>query len=161
MNITMEIVSWWNLSRQLEKFIWTALKRPNYWDGVLKVMEELKDENFNTEWSWLTINPRRSPLSVSTVRARKQRSWYYRQSPSRPKILRWTWNLQDNISYIKDSTYCAMKFNAKYALFHQDWSWRMRRSVFEFNPKVKAEIMRAIQKQFDEEVGIWNARKSS
>lgn len=157
----MKMIWWWNLSRSLEDFMNKAMKWENYRDGVLDTMEKFKDENFAKEWWTLQINPKRAPLSVATSKARIKRVWYYKQSPNRPWTLRWTWNLQENIQKIKSSLSCAMVFNANYAIYHQDGKGSKRRAVFEFSPQVKTEIMRTIQKQFNDEIGIRNARKSS
>lgn len=157
----MKIISWGNISRQLEWFMSKAMKRENYRDDVLDTMEKIKDKNFSSEWRQNVINPKWAPLSVWTALARAKRTWYYKRPSNRPSMLRWTGNLQDNIKRVKSQYSCQMIFNTQYAIYHQDGKWAKHRALFEFNPSVKAEIMRAIQKKFNEEIGIRNARKSS
>lgn len=158
--LKMSLVSWWNLSRQFEDFIKKWLNFENYRDWVLDKIDEMKNDNMKVEWWQLVINPKRAPLSVSTSKARARRTWYYKKSPNRPGILRWTWNLQDNITKIKNRYSCALVMNAKYAIYHQDGKGSKHRAMFEFNPRTKAEVVRIIQTQFNDEIGIWNARKS-
>lgn len=148
-----------NLSRQLEDFMQKSLNFENYWDGVLDVMKKEKDRIFKSEGRSLQINPKWSPLSLTTQLARQRRQGYYKQQPNNPGILRWTWNLQDNIKTTKEKNSCAMEFKADYAEYHQTGKGARKRAVFEFTNDVKTNIMKAIQVQFNKEVGIWNARK--
>lgn len=157
----MEMVGWWNLSRSLEQFMDQAMDWENYRDWVLDTMKKEKDKIFSTEWAVLSNNPRRAPLSVGTATARAKRTWYYKNAPNNPRILRWTSNLQTNISTTKDKLSCTMSFNADYAIYHQMGNGAKHRAVFEFNPAIKAEIMRSIQTQFNQYVWIWNARQAS
>jgi phage gpG-like protein len=159
--IQFKIISWWNLSRSLESFIKDKMDRKDYRDWVLDTMNDIKDKNFKSEWRDLKINRKRQPLSVSTSQARMKRTWYYKNQPRNPWILRWTGNLQENITREKKDLSCALIFNANYAIYHQDWQWSKHRTIFEFNNPVKAEIMRNIQTQFNKNIWIWNARKSS
>ena len=161
MDMKMEMIWWGNISRQLEDFMQQAMDRENYRPTVLDTMKKAKDENFKTEWGQLQINPKWAPLSVSTARARSRRTGYYKNPPNSPGLLRWTGNLQTNISTTADKLACTMTFNADYAHWHQEWQWSKHRAIFEFSNPVKAEIMRSIQTKFNEYVGIWNARKSS
>lgn len=156
--ITLSITWWWNLSRQLEQFM-EKIPFENYADSIIWTMKEQKDENFKREGKNMQINPKWSPLTPSTQQARAKRSWYYKKSPNRPWVLRWTWNLQDNISTQKSKESVVMKFNADYAYRHQRGNWRMHRVLFEFNNPVKTEIIRAMQTYFNKEIWVRNARK--
>ena len=151
----------WSLSRQLEDFISKSLDFEKYRDSVLDVMKEEKNNIFNAGWKNLQIHQKRSPLSLTTQLSRQRRTGYYKQSPNNPWILRWTGNLQNNIKTDKTKNSCSMEFKSDYAIYHQDGKWSKKRAVFEFNNKIKTQIMKAIQVQFNEEIWIWNARKSS
>lgn len=154
----MTLVNWGNISREFEWFINKITNFQDYWDGVLDIMEEEKDKNFKTEWANMQITWRRNPLSPTTQKLRAQRSWYYKNPSNKPWILRWTGNLQEKIARKKNAWSCAMLFQMPYAIDHQAWKWRMKRPLFEFSPKVKAEIIRSIQTEFNKRIWIRNSR---
>jgi hypothetical protein len=49
MQLSMSIISGGNLSRSLEDFMTKSMKWEDYWDDVLKTLEETKDKNFKEE----------------------------------------------------------------------------------------------------------------
>ena len=110
---------------------------------ALDVIDKSKDENFKTKWS--NLNNKRAWLSPTTLKARKNRSWYYKQAPNNPSTLRWTWRLQENTKQTPEKSVWIYEFLQDYAKYHQTGSWKMKRPLFEFTSKVNAEISRKMQ----------------
>lgn len=110
----------------------------------MELIKAKTDQNFakktsDTAWRW-------SSLSPSTTTARANRRWYYKNAPSNPGILRWTWRLQESVKIAVTSTMWSIEYTAPYAVYHQMWGWDVpRRKFLELDTSTKAEIARKFQ----------------
>lgn len=151
------IVNWEKqLSRNLRIFavnIWNL--QPFFKDSV-DIVHERSNSIFKSSWSNVEKSPTWKPLSQSTLKARSSRKGYYRQSPSSPWVLRWTWKLQDNISKSFTKTSWKLEYLQPYAKYHQNW-WKKlpKRAIIDLSNSTNALIIKALQKKINDDIWIF------
>ena len=147
MQISIKINWVTELSRNLRV---TATKIQDFTPFIkdsLDIMKDRTDEIFKNQWNNVEKAPVWKALKSSTVMARNWRHWYYKQTPNNPWILRWTWNLQDNVTKEVWKNKWTLSYNAPYANFHQDWWGKLpKRAIIDLSNKTNELIIKAMQK---------------
>lgn len=133
----------WNLIRYFDSLDKDISNFKPFMIDAVDEIQKASNENFATKWA--KLNNKRAPLSQTTLNARKSRSWYYKQAPNNPWILRRTWKLQENTKKTATEKDWIFEFLQDYAKYHQTWKGRMKRPLFEFTAEVNAEISRRMQ----------------
>ena len=155
--INFEVDGVVQLSRNLRVLAtWIDKLKPFYKDSINIVQKRsnsiFKKQGSNVEksnkWAW---------LSSGTKKARDNRRWYYKQRPNNPKTLRWTWNLQDNVTKTVTSQFWIFKYNAPYAVFHQRGGRNLpKRAIIDLNNATNAKIVRTLQSFINKNIWIYN-----
>ena len=157
MHLEFEIEWDKQLSRSL-RLTWIAISnfKPFFKDAVW-IMHEKSDEIFKKKWKNVEKNPKWKKLSKWTIRARSERSGYYRKSPNNPSTLRRTWNLQNSWKETVTERLGALEYTAKYAKYHQKW-WKHlpRRAIIDLDNKTNTKIIKSFQKHINEKIKIFN-----
>lgn len=123
---------------------------------ALGVVEDRTDEIFSKEGSDVKKNPKWKKLADSTKKARSNRWGYYKKSPSKPSTMRWTGNLQKNRTKTANNRGGILKFNAPYAIYHQNGGKHLpKRAIIDIDNSTIAEITRSLQKKIQQEIGIY------
>jgi phage gpG-like protein len=127
---------------------------------AVDIIKERSDELFENNGSNLEKWPSWAALSSGTTNARNKRRWYYKQSPSRPWVLRWTGRLQDDVTKTASDTEWGLKFNAPYAWFHHKWGGKLpKRRLIDLNNKTNEKIVKALQKLIHTQLQIFGRQR--
>lgn len=122
----------------------------------LEIVEERKDEVFDKQGGTLKWQS----LAASTQRARANKWGYYKKGASNPGILRWTGNLQDNVTKKASANEAFLGFNASYAKYHQSGGAHLpTRKVVDWDNKTKTKIIKALQKHLHESFGSFSDKR--
>lgn len=150
MKITITINGATELSRALRDVAVDMKNLKPVLSESIDVIEERKDEIFKTQGRNLEKSPAWKGLSATTNQARQKRWGYYKKAPSSPGILRWTGNLQDNITKKSNDTSASMTFNADYAGYHQSGGGKLaKRALIDLNEKTNEKIVKVFQKSVE------------
>lgn len=96
------------------------------------------------------------PLAPSTIKARERRWGYYKHTPSRPGVLRWTGNLQENKNRHVSDRKGSLTWQAPYAVYHQDGGGKLpRRVVVDLSNETNMLIVKSLQAKIHRDVGIF------
>lgn len=131
--------------------------KPFYRDAIDIVHDRSKSIFANdgknlVQWKW-------RPLKSSTIKARSRGWWSYSQAPSKPWVLRWTGKLQDSVKKVITNNSGQLSFTASYAPYHHNGTKTLpKRKLIELDPRTSAEIVRALQKHINKQIGISNLR---
>lgn len=150
-------VSWQQqLSRNLRVLVQNIADMEWFYNSAIDIVEKRTDEVFAWRWQNVEKNPSWKALAFTTQDARARRMWYYKREPNRPSIMRWTWRLQEDRKREVHKDHGMLAFNAPYAQYHQSWWWRLpRRAIIDLDNKTNAEIVRAMQKKINDDIGIF------
>lgn len=156
-SVTLQLEWWDRLSRRIEGVDTMLSNLQPFFRDTVDLLKKKSDEVFSTKWQRL-LWWRWAWLSSSTTKARVNRRWYYRRQPNNPSVLRWTGNLQDNVTKKSTKDYGQLIFNAPYAWYHHVGRWQRRRKLVELDPKTNAEIIRILQTYIIKEFGTKSFR---
>lgn len=151
-------LQWWQaISRALEVAAEWIKDYAEFFEEALTLVEDSVDQAYETWWqsTWLW---KWKDLDERTKIARQKRYWHYKNSPSNPKILRWTWAMQDSKNKVITDMMASLEYTDPKAKYHQFWFGVPARPFLVLNPKLSAEITRALQKHIDNVLGIANLR---
>ena len=96
------------------------------------------------------------PLAASTIKAREKRWGYYKRSPSRPGVLRWTGNLQENKDRHVSDRGGRLTYRAPYAIYHQDGGGHLpRRVVVDLSDETGMQIVKSLQAKINRDIGVF------
>lgn len=131
-----------------------------FFENALDIIAARSDSLFAAQGSNVQKGPAWPPLSEKTLKARKNRWGYYKRSPSRPGILRWTGNLQEkrdrHVSPMKGSLTFAMPYSG----YHQDGSGKLpKRVIVDLSNPTNVEIVRALQAHMHKAVGTFGKQR--
>lgn len=144
------------MSRNLRVFAADIKNLREFFEEALEIVGARSDELFSAEGANVQKANRWAPLAASTIKARTNRTGYYKQSPSNPSTLRWTGNLQTNRTLMVGSNKGTLTFNAAYAVYHQAGGGSLpRRVVIDLSNPTNKAIVQALQKQIHEKTGIF------
>lgn len=144
------------MSRNLRVFAKDIGDLRSFFEEAIEIIGARSDELFNSEGSKVQKANPWAPLAPSTIKARQKRWGYYKRTPSRPAMMRWTGNMQENRTIMIQSDKASLSFNAKQAVYHQGGGGSLSRRVIVdlSNPTNKA-IIQALQKLIHQKVGIF------
>lgn len=145
------------LSRNLRLLSENIDDMSEFTSGAVDIIEKRTNKIFQSQWSIVQKAPTRKPHAASTRKARAKRRWYYKKSPSRPGLLRWTWNLQNSIKKESSSKSWRVRFDADYAVYHQDGGKNLpKRALIDLDNRTNADIVRTLQTVINQAIGVFN-----
>lgn len=156
MEIKIDVQGVTQLSRNLRIFVDSLQNMQPFYSEAVDLVKARSDKIFADKWTSVQKWQKWKPLAASTLKARGRRSWYYANSPSRPSTLRWTGNLQDNVTKTITPKWWSLKYNAPYAVYHQEWWGNLpQRPIIDLDNTTNAELIRLLQKKVDQDIGIF------
>lgn len=144
------------MSRDLEVLVTNIPKLNTYFNTAQDIIDARIDDIFDKQGASLKNNPVWPALKPSTVKARQNRTGYYRRPPKgTPKILHWTGNLQDNRIRRVGKDFVETELAAPYAVYHFRGGPNLAaRKVVELDQATITELERALQVHIDKTIGI-------
>lgn len=143
------------LSRNLRVFVTQLPKMSQFFEDAVWIIEKKSDQIFKQTWSNVEKNPKWSPLATSTLKARANRWWYYKNQPASPSVLRWTGRLQTDRTKVVNDKFGSLTFNAPYAIYHQDGGTHLpRRAMIDIDNQSATEMVRALQSKINKDIWI-------
>lgn len=156
MQMTISINGDVQLSRNLRVFVDSLNNMAPFYQDAIDIVKERGDSIFSAQWSNVEKWPKRKPLSASTQKARLNRRWYYKNSPSNPGILRWTGRLQTDITTRANDRFWSLEYNAPYAPYHQSGWWNLpRRPFLDLSNEVNTRLLKKLQEKIQKDIGIF------
>lgn len=144
------------LSRNLRVFSGKISNMKDFYQDAVKVVEDRTDDIFRQKGSNVEKSNKWEKLSAGTLRARERRYGYYKKTPNRPSVLRWTGRLQEDLTKIVTSTRGKLTFNAPYAIYHQRGGGNLpKRVIVDLSRQTNTEIVKALQKKVQRDMGIF------
>lgn len=146
------------LSRNLRVFAKNITNLKDFFQDALDIVEKKSNSIWATAWGNVEKNPKWKGLAASTEKARERRWGYYKKAPSNPWVMRWTGRLQDDRDKKVSDAQGSLTYNAPYAVFHQEWGWRLpRRAIIDLDNGTNVQLVKALQAKINKEIGIfWN-----
>jgi len=156
MQIKFEVNWQIQLSRNLRLVAINLKNLKPFFEKSLDIIKERTDEVFEKEWSNVEKNPKWRKLTPRVEKARIKRWWYYKKTPNNPWILRWTWNLQENITKEATNKNWVLIYNAPYAIYHQNWWLNLpKRAIIDLSNKVNDKIIKTLQMKINNDIKIF------
>lgn len=155
--LTIELQGGDKLSRSLEIAAREISDFEQFFDDSLTIVENSVQEAQKTSWSSTGLW-KREGLSSRTQLARQRRYGYYKNAPSSPGVLRWTWKMLSSTVKTVKKKFWSLEYTDPRAKYHQFGMWVPKRPFLVLDPKTNAEITRALQKHIDDTFGIANLR---
>jgi hypothetical protein len=144
------------MARNLRVFAKDLGDLREFFTDAIEIIGTRSDELFSREGSNVEKANTWAPLAPSTIKARQKRWGYYKASPSRPGVLRWTGNMQENRTIKIQSDKASLTFNAKQAVYHQGGGGSLsRRVVVDLSNPTNKAIIQSLQKLIHQKVGIF------
>ena len=150
-------VSWeQQLSRNLRVFADSLTNLKEFYEQAIDIVKRRSDDLFSAQGSNVEKWPKWRWLAASTEKARINRRWYYKKSPSNPWVLRWTGRLQTDITTTANDRYWSLEFNAPYAWYHQSGWWNLpKRPILDLSNETNTLIMKALQEKIQRDIWIF------
>lgn len=127
-----------------------------FYEAALDIIAERSDALFSAEGSNVEKANAWPPLSAKTLKARDRRWGYYRRTPSRPGLMRWTGNLQEKRDRHVTQSRGRLTFTMPYSGYHQDGGKNLpKRVIVDLSNPTNVEIVRALQVHINNAVGIF------
>lgn len=146
------------LSRNIRAFVDRLDNLGEFFRDAIDIVEARTDDLFSKEGSNVEKAGRWPPLAASTIEARTRRWGYYKKSPNKPGVLRWTGNLQENRNKNINDAFGELTFRAPYAIHHQKPGTPGRppqRVVIDLSNSTNTEIVRALQTKIHKDIGMF------
>lgn len=163
MDIEFEIMGEQVLSRSLMDAGARLDNLKGFFDEALKILSEHSDLMFSSDGKANESVPKWKPHAASTKKARAKRYGYYKNTPNRPGLLRWTGKMQDSKKLSATNKQGEMKFTDEKAI----WHWKgyaakklPSRKTLELSPTVNREISRALQTFIYQQLGLAGLRST-
>lgn len=132
------------LVRKFDKTISNLANLYPFYQQTLDLITKNLDNNFEREGA--EASKWRS-LSARTLKARSLRQGYYKRSPNKPRILRWTGALQENRIESATKDFASVQFMSKYAGYHQFGTKKMpARPFIKLDNITNSTIIRNLEK---------------
>lgn len=90
-----------------------------FYKDALDLIEARSDELFAQRGQNTEKAEKWKPLASRTNKAREKRWGYYKKTPNKPSVLRWTGRLQTDRTKTIEKNRAIFEFNAPYAIYHQ------------------------------------------
>lgn len=144
------------LARNLRLFAKELTNLREFFEEAIGIVEDRTDAMFSAQGSNVEKANPWAALSPRTMKAREKRWGYYKRSPSRPGILRWTGALQDTRARSFSNKFGRLQFTMPYAPYHQAGGGNLpRRVIVDLSNPTNAEIVRALQAKVNRDIGIF------
>lgn len=154
--VSFEVDGEKQLSRNLRVFARNMKNTQRFNKEAIDIVEQRSMEIFEKQGSNVKKAPVWKGLSDRTLKARRERTGYYKRPPSNPKILRWTGNLQNSRKKRATKQNGILEFTAPYSGFHQRGGGKLpKRVIIDLDNKTNAEIVRSLQKEINRQIGIF------
>lgn len=155
MQIKIDIDWQTQLSRNLRVFVDNLENLSEFYEEAIDIIKTRSDSIFSAAWTNVEKNPKWKPLSSATLKARKERSWYYKASPNKPWVLRWTWRLQEDTTTTINDRYWSFEYNAPYAEKHQSGDGVPKRAFLDLDNRTNENIVKSLQNKIQRDLKIF------
>lgn len=146
------------LSRNLRTLAVKLGNTGEFFNDALTIVEKRVDDVFDKQGRNVQKSPAWRPLSAATLKARANRTGYYKNPPKgRTGILQWTGNLQKNRRKTISNKYGELQFMAPYAIHHQKPKKDGRppkRAIIDLSNDVNTSIVKALQLKINRDIGM-------
>lgn len=154
--LTFDVRGHKQLARNLRVLADDIAALGEFFEEALDIIVARSDSIFASRGGNVEKAPSWPPLAPSTIKAREKRWGYYKHTPSRPGVLRWTGNLQENRERHVSDKSGRLTFRAPYAIYHQDGVGKLpRRVVVDLSNPTNELIVKALQGKIHRDVGIF------
>lgn len=150
------------LSRNLRLYASDMQKMGDFFRDAIEIIEARTDEVFKDEGSNVEKGPRWAALSPRTLKARERGWGYYKNTPNRPQILRWTGRMFDTRAKNINDNFGELSFTAKskkgfpYPAAHQNGGGSLpSRPLVDLSNKTNDLIVKALQLKVHRGLGIF------
>ena len=144
------------MARNIRIFVDDLQRLGEFFAEALDIVTARSDALFAAQGSNVEKANAWPPLAASTLKARERRWGYYKRAPSRPSVLRWTGNLQENRERHVTDRSGKLTYRAGYGVYHQDGGGKLpRRVVVDLSNKTNMEIVKALQRKIHKDIGIF------
>lgn len=156
MQIKFEVDWEVQLSRNL-RVAWSGISDlTSFIKDALEIVHNRSNDLWAKKWQNLEKSPNWPALASRTQKARERRWWIYKSSPNNPQIMRWTWNLQDNVTKKSSKNEGILSYNAPYAIYHQQWSKNLpKRAIIDLSSATNNEIVKSLQMKINKDLWIF------
>lgn len=162
MDFTFEIMGEQLLSRSLDDAGTRLSNLKNFYEEALKIIQKHSDMLFKGSGLNTESVPKWKPLAKRTKTARSKRWGYYKNTPNKPGVLRWTGEMQDSARVTATNKQGELKYTDKKAIYHWKGGGRNgklpSRKILELSPSVNREIARALQTEIYNQLGLAGLR---
>ncbi len=153
------------LDRNLRLLVTNINNLNEFFKAALDIVKARTDALFAASGSIVEKAPRWAALSPKTIRARDHRWGYYRQTPNRPGVLRWTGAAQDTREEAITSTQARLSFTAKskkgfnYPKAHQDGGPHLpQRVIVDLSNATNTALVKELQSHIERYLGIFGSQ---
>lgn len=158
MELRFEVVGDVQLSRNLRIFADRMDNLADFFDEGLGIIEARSDEIFAARGANVEKAGTWPPLAQSTLNARTNRWGYYKNTPNRPGILRWTGFMQQSRSKRVTNDFGEFAFTDPKAIYHQKPTTDghpPQRVIIDLSELTNQLIVKALQGKVHREMGIF------
>lgn len=128
-----------------------------FYEEALQILKKHSDELFKTAGQAAESVPKWAPHKPSTLNARTKRHGYYKNTPNRPGLLRWTGKMQDSARMTATEKQGRLEYTDPKAMHHWVGGGKSKlpsRKILELSPNINREITRALQTAVYRELGL-------
>lgn len=134
-----------------------------FFDDALDIIKKHSDEMFRASGRNNRSVPKWKPHAESTKEARARRWGYYKNTPNKPGVLRWTGKMQDSAKKFVKPKQGMLRYTDEKAMYHWKGGGKSRlpsRKILELSPDVNREIGRALQTEIYRQLGLAGLRST-
>lgn len=152
----MNVDGYKQLGRNIRRIAKDIKEMRPFFDSAINIVTTRSDAIWAMEGGNVEKAPSWRPLSAKTVKARERRWGYYKRTPSRPGIMRWTGNLQENRERHVSDQMGRVTFKAPYAVYHQRGGTDLpRRVIVDLSEETDMELHKALQLHIHKAIGTF------
>lgn len=160
--ISFEVQGHKQLSRNMRVLAERLPRMHEFFSDAIGIIGDRTDEVFASEGVNLGKTQPWAPLSPRTLKARERGWGYYKNTPNKPGILRWTGKLQDTRMKNISDAFGELSFTAKstkgfpYPAAHQAGGPNLPpRAIIDLDNRTNEMIMKALQEKIQKDIGIF------
>lgn len=131
-----------------------------WFDDALDIVDSRTHALFMAQGATAEKGPPWAALSPKTLRAREKRWGYYKRTPNRPGLLRWTGALEDQTTRQTTDEYGQLTHSARsskgfnYPRAHQRGTGNLpQRVIIDITAPTIAELQRSLQAKINRDIG--------
>ena len=150
------------LSRNMRVFAEDMKQMHEFFRDAIDIIEARTDQIFAAQGNNIEKAGSWAPLSPKTLKARERGWGYYKQTPNRPSMMRWTGRMQDTKNKNINDQFGELSFTARskkgfnYPAAHQAGSGNLpQRVIIDLSNPTNELIVKALQEKIQRDMGIF------